>query len=153
MKDGRGWGIRWGAAALGWIVASAAGVLLSFAFRFLYGLIVEPPAERGEFTATIVAVSLVSGFVAYLLGGYVAGRVAGTSGGLNGAMAAVLGLAVGLVLTTVLAAFGVLFSEGVTVPPAGFGFAGAALLAGLLLFLANLMGGYVGGKLGEPPGA
>jgi hypothetical protein len=153
VKDGRGWGIRWGAAALGWIVASAAGMLLSSAFRFLYGLIVEPPAERGEFTATIVAVSLVSGFVAYLLGGYVAGRVAGTSGGLNGAMAAVLGLAVGLVLTTVLAAFGVLFSEGVTVPPAGFGFAGAALLAGLLLFLANLMGGYVGGKLGEPPGA
>jgi hypothetical protein len=153
VKDGRGWGIRWGAAALGWIVASAAGVLLSFAFRFLYGLIVEPPAERGEFTATIVAVSLVSGFVAYLLGGYVAGRVAGTSGGLNGAMAAVLGLAVGLVLTTVLAAFGVLFSEGVIVPPAGFGFAGAALLAGLLLFLANLMGGYVGGKLGEPPSA
>jgi len=153
VKDGRGWGIRWGAAALGWLVASAAGVLLSFAFRFLYGLIVEPPAERGEFTATIVAVSLVSGFVAYLLGGYVAGRVAGTSGGLNGAMAAVLGLAVGLVLTTVLAAFGVLFSEGVIVPPAGFGFAGAALLAGLLLFLANLMGGYVGGKLGEPPGA
>jgi hypothetical protein len=126
---------------------------LSSAFRFLYGLIVEPPAERGEFTATIVAVSLVSGFVAYLLGGYVAGRVAGTSGGLNGAMAAVLGLAVGLVLTTVLAAFGVLFSEGVIVPPAGFGFAGAALLAGLLLFLANLMGGYVGGKLGEPPSA
>jgi hypothetical protein len=153
VKDGRGWGIRWGAAALGWIVASAAGMLLSSAFRFLYGLIVEPPAERGEFTATIVAVSLVSGFVAYLLGGYVAGRVAGTSGGLNGAMAAVLGLAVGLVLTTVLAAFGVLFSEGVTVPPAGFGFAGAALLAGLLLFLANLMGGYVGGKLGEPPSA
>jgi hypothetical protein len=153
VKDGRGWGIRWGAAALGWIVASAAGVLLSSAFRFLYGLIVGSPSERGEFTATIVAVSLVSGFVSYLLGGYVAGRVAGTSGGLNGAMAAVLGLAVGLVLTTVLAAFGVLFSEGVTVPPAGFGFAGAALLAGLLLFLANLMGGYVGGKLGEPPGA
>ncbi len=153
MKDSRGWRIRWGAAALGWIVASAAGVLLSSASRFLYGLIVRPPSERGEFTATIVAVSLVSGFVAYLLGGYVAGRVAGTSGGLNGALATVFGLAVGLVLTTVLAAFGVLFSEGVTVPPAGFGFAGAALLAGLLLFLANLMGGYVGGKLGEPPGA
>ena len=153
MKDSRGRGIRWGAAALGWIVASVAGVPLSSAFRFLYGLAVGPPAERGEFTATIVAVSLVSGFVAYLLGGYAAGRVAGTSGGINGAMAAVLGLAVGLVLTTVLAAFGVLFSEGVTVPPAGFGFAGAALSAGLLLFLANLMGGYVGGKLGEPPGA
>ena len=153
MKSSRGGGIRWGAVALGWIVASAAGVLLSPAFRFLYGIVAGPPAERGEFTATIVAISLVSGFVAYLLGGYVAGRIAGASGGGNGAMTAVLGLAVGLVLTAVLALFGVLFSEGVTVPPAGFGFAGAALLAGLLLFLANLMGGYVGGKLGEPPDA
>ena len=153
MKNSRGRGVRWGAVALGWIVASAAGVLLSLAFRFLYGSVAGPPAERGEFTAMIVAVSLVSGFVAYLLGGYVAGRVAGASGGFNGAMTAVLGLAVGLVLTAVLALFGVLFSEGVTVPPAGFGFAGAALLAGLLLFLANLMGGYVGGKLGEPPDA
>ena len=153
MKDSRGRGIHWGGAALGWIVASAAGALLSSVFRFLYGLVAGPPAERGEFTATIVAISLVAGFVAYLLGGYVAGRVAGASGGLNGAMTAVLGLAVGLVLTAVLAAFGVLFSEGVAVPPAGFGFAGAALLAGLVLFLANLMGGYVGGKLGEPPGA
>ena len=153
MKSSRGRGIRWGAVALGWIVASAAGVLLSPAFRFLYGTVAGPPAERGEFTATIVAISLVSGFVAYLLGGYVAGRIAGASGGGNGAMTAVIGLAVGLVLTAVLAVFGVLFSEGVTVPPAGFGFAGAALLAGLLLFLANLMGGYVGGKLGEPPDA
>ncbi|CAA9421545.1 MAG: hypothetical protein AVDCRST_MAG01-01-2315 [uncultured Rubrobacteraceae bacterium] len=153
MKNSRGRGVRWGAVALGWIVASAAGVLLSPAFRFLYGAVAGPPAERGEFTATIVAISLVSGFVAYLLGGYVAGRLAGVSGGVNGAMTAVIGLAVGLVLTVVLAAFGVLFSEGVTVPPAGFGFAGAALPAGLLLFLANLMGGYVGGKLGEPPDA
>ena len=153
MKNSRGRGVRWGAVALGWSVASAVGVLLSPAFRFLYGSVAGPPAERGEFTATSVAVSLLSGFVAYLLGGYVAGRVAGASGGFNGAMTAVLGLAVGLVLTAVLALFGVLFSEGVTVPPAGFGFAGAALLAGLLLFLANLMGGYVGGKLGEPPDA
>lgn len=153
MKESRGRGVRWGAAALGWIVASAAGVLLSPIFRFLYGLAAKPPAERGEFTATVVAISVLSGFIAYLLGGYVAGRIAGKSGGLNGAMTAVIGLAVGLVLTAVLAAFGVLFSEGVAVPPAGFGFARAALLAGLLLFVANLMGGYVGGTLGEPPGA
>ena len=153
MKDSRGWGVHWDAVALGWIVASAAGVLLSPVFRFLYGLVAGPPAERGEFTATIVAVSLLSGFVAYLLGGYVAGRVAGASGGVNGAMTAVIGLAVGLVLAAVLTLFGVLFSEGVTVPPAGFGLAGTALLAGLLLFLANLMGGFVGGKLGEAPDA
>ena len=153
MKDEGGQEIRWGAAAMGWIVASAAGVLLSPAIRFLYGLVVEPTVERGEFTSTVVAISLVSGFLAYLLGGYVAGKVAGHSGGLNGAMTAVFGLAVGLVLASVLALFGVLFSEGVTMPPAGFGFAGTALLAGLLLFLVNLLGGYVGGKLGEPPDA
>ncbi len=36
-------------------------------------------------------------------------------------------------------------------PQAGFGLVGEALLAGLALFLANLVGGCVGGKLGEPP--
>ena len=153
MKDSRGRGIHWGAVALGWIVASAAGVLLSPAFRFLYGTVAGPPPERGEFTATIVAISLLSGFVAYLLGGYVAGRVAGVSGGFNGAMTAVIGLAVGLVLASILALFGLLFSEGATIPPAGFGFASVALMAGLLLFGVNLLGGYIGGKLGEPPGA
>ncbi len=153
MKNAGGRKVRWGAAALGWIVASAAGVLVSPVVRYLYGLASQPPVDRGEFTATIVAVSIISGFVAYLLGGYVAGKVAGASGGLNGAMTAVLGLVVGLALASVLALFGVLFSEGVAMPPAGFGFAGVALLAGLLLFGVNLLGGYVGGKLGEPPGA
>lgn len=153
MKRAKGRRLRWSAAALGWIVASAVGAVASPVLRFLYGLTVQPPAERGEFTATVVAISLVSGFVAFLLGGYVAGKVAGVAGGLNGAMSAVFGLVVGLVLASVLALFGVLFSEGVTVPPAGFGLAGAALLAGLVLFLVNLMAGYVGGKLGEPPRA
>jgi hypothetical protein len=36
-------------------------------------------------------------------------------------------------------------------PPANFGLAGSVLLAGLLLFLVNVFGGYVGGKLGETP--
>jgi hypothetical protein len=31
-----------------------------------------------------------------------------------------------------------------------FGMAGVALIAGLVLFLINLLGGYIGGKLGEP---
>lgn len=153
MKGDRGWEVRWGAAALGWIVASAAGILISPVVRYLYGVVAQPEVERGEFTSTVVAISFVSGFLAYLIGGYVAGKLAGTSGGLNGAMTAVFGLAVGLVLASVLALFGVLFSEGVAMPPAGFGFAGVALLAGLLLFLVNLLGGYVGGKLGEPPGS
>jgi hypothetical protein len=51
----------------------------------------------------------------------------------------------------VLALLGIVFAEGVAVPPAGFGLAGAAPVAGLILFLADLFGGFVGGKLGEPP--
>ena len=119
--------------------------------RILYGLVVEPPLERGEFTATVVVISLVSGFLAYLVGGYVAGRSARYSGGLNGAMTAVFGLALGLILASILTVFGVIFPEGVAVPPACFGLIGEPLLAGLILFLVNLFGGYVGGKLGEPP--
>jgi hypothetical protein len=38
----------------------------------------------------------------------------------------------------------------VAAPPANFGLGGEALVAGLLLFLSDLFGGYVGGELGEP---
>ncbi len=65
-----------------------------------------------------------------------------------------------MVITLTL--FGLVFAKGVAappvgfgfadvVPPASFGFAGTALVAGLILFLVNLFGGFVGGKLGEPP--
>jgi hypothetical protein len=59
---------------------------------------------------------------------------------------------VGITITLILAVFGLALVEGVTVPPAGFGLTGRAVLIGSLpLFLANLFAGYVGGKLGEPP--
>ncbi len=151
MNGGGGEGVSWRSVALGWVVAVLVGAVVSPTLRTLYGLVVEPPLERGEFTATVVVISLVSGFLAYLVGGYVAGRSARYSGGLNGAMTAVFGLALGLILASVLAVFGVIFPEGVAVPPACFGLIGEALLAGLILFFVNLFGGYVGGKLGESP--
>ena len=43
-----------------------------------------------------------------------------------------------------------MLTGAVALPPVGFGMAGAALIAGLVLFLVNLFGGYIGGKLGEP---
>ncbi len=104
----------------------------------------------GEINATVVVSSLISGFLAYLLGGFVAGRSAGSSGGLNGAMTAVFGLMLGLVVGAALAIFGATFAGGVAMPPANFGLARDVVLIGLLLFLVNLFGGYVGGKLGEP---
>lgn len=146
-RSGRG-GVNWGAVGLGWIVAVAAGILITPLLRLLYGLLAAP-FERGEPTASAVAVALISGFLAYVAGGYVAGRLAGRSGGLNGAMTAVFGLIVGLILGVTLAIGGVVFAEGVAVPPVSFGLAGVALAAGLVLFVLNLLGGYLGGRMGE----
>lgn len=145
-----GKGIRWGSVALGWLVATVVGALISLIFGGLYGLVDEPATRGGEITAGFVVTSLVSGFLAYLAGGFVAGRSAGHSGGLNGAMTAVFGLILGVIVGAILAILGVTFAEGVAMPPANFGLAGGVLLAGLVLFLVNLFGGYVGGKLGEP---
>ena len=137
---------------MGWLVASVSGLAISPLLLNLYGLAAPPPIVRGDFTAGLVIVSLASGFLAYLVGGFVAARNAGRKGGLHGAMTAVFGLMVGIAIALILAVFGVAFVEGVAVPPAGFGLTGRAILIGALpLFLANLFAGYVGGKLGEPP--
>ena len=143
-------GIRWGSVILGWLVALVAGVVMSLFFNALYGLVAGPPAEGGKVSAGVVVTSLMSGFLAYLSGGFVAGRSAGYSGGLNGAMTAVFGLIVGLVAGAILAIFGATFAQGVAMPPATFGLTGGVLLIGLVLFLVDLFGGYIGGKLGEP---
>lgn len=145
-------GTRWGAVAVGWIVAALAGVVLSPLLRLLYGLVSEPPLLRGELTAALVVVSLAAGFVSYLAGGYVAAKAAGRSGGKHGALTAVFGLILGIVVAVFLGLFGAVFAEGVALPPASFGVAegSLALAAGLVLFLVNLFGGLIGGRLGEP---
>jgi membrane associated rhomboid family serine protease len=78
-----------------------------------------------EITATVISVA----FLSYLAGGYFAGRLARTTGGLNGAMTGY---------------FGAIFTHGVAMPPANFGL--AAFVADLIRFLANLIGGFVGGS-------
>lgn len=143
-------GIRWGAVAFGWVLAVLTGIAISTLLRQLYGLIAEPPVERGAFTAAVVVVSLVSGFLSYLVGGYAAARTARRAGGRHGVLTAVFGLIAGVILAIILAFFGTVFEAGVAVPPAAFGPIGSAWAAGLILFLVNLFGGLVGGKLGEP---
>lgn len=149
MDGGARRGIRWGSVALGWLVATVAGALIGL-LASLYGPVNESPAEGVDMSASVVVASLVSGFLAYLLGGFVAGRSAGYSGGLNGAMTAVFGLVVALVVGAVLAVFGAAFVEDVAMTSANSGLLRGALLTGALVFLVNLFGGYVGGKLGEP---
>lgn len=150
MKIEKGGRIRWRAVAWGWLVAVFAGILITPALRFLYDLVVELSAGRGELTSGAAAISALAGFVAYLLGGYVAGRLSRVSGGFNGAMTAVFGVITGLLVAIVLSTFGLIFVEGVALPPSAFGLAAGALVIGSVLFAVNLFGGYVGGKLGEP---
>lgn len=110
----------------------------------------------------MVVVSVVSGFLSYLIGGYVAARMACYSGGKHGALTAAFGLGIGIAMGIVLALLGLVFTNDITtlpadfglpdvVPPISFGLAGPALIAGTILFLINLFGGFVGGRLGEPP--
>jgi len=110
------------------------------AYNALTGAAVTP----GKFTSGLVTVSIVSGFLTYLFGGYVAGKFARRSGGLHGAMTAILGAATG----AILGAFGV--SGGILIALIGLSFGEVTAPTAIALFLAYLFGGYVGGKLGEP---
>ena len=141
-----GWRIRWDSVALGWLVALPAGLLLSPPVRGAYDAMTGASVMPGKFTAGLVIVSLVSGFLAYLFGGYVAGRLARRAGGLHGAMTAILGAATG----AILGMFGIAVSGGILVALIGLGFGEVTASATLALLLAYLFGGYVGGKLGEP---
>ena len=150
MNGGQGRGVRWGSVVLGWLVAAAAGTAIRPLLGALYGSLAALPEGTEASNATVVVLALVSGFLAYLLGGFTAAWSSGHSGALHGAMTAVLGLVLGLVASAVMVPFDAVFAWGVAAPPANFGFGGRALAAGVLLFLSDLFGGYVGGELGEP---
>jgi hypothetical protein len=98
---------QWGAVALGWAVAVLAGIVIRTVARQIYVLIAGPPVEGGELTATVVVISVVSGFLSYLVGGYIAARMARHSGGKHGMLTAVFGLISGAILEIVLVLFGV----------------------------------------------
>ena len=138
--------IRWEGIALGWLAGIPAGLLLSPILREVYDVLTGASVMPGKLTSGLVIVSLVSGFLAYLFGGYVAGKFARRAGGLHGAMTAILGAATG----AVLAAFGVAVSGGILVTLIGVGFGEVTASTALALFLAYVFGGYIGGKLGEP---
>ena len=67
--------IRWEGVALGWLVALPSGLLLGPIFRAAYGALTGSVVMPGKFTSGLVIVSLVSGFLAYLFGGYVGGKL------------------------------------------------------------------------------
>jgi hypothetical protein len=141
-----GGNIRWEGIALGWLVAFPAGLLLGPLLRAAYEATTGSVVTPERFTSGLVIVSLVSGFLAYLFGGYVAGRFARKAGGLHGVITATVGVVTG----AVLGAFGIVVSGGIFVALIGLGFDEVTASTVLALFLAYLFGGYIGGKLGEP---
>ena len=137
--------IRWDGVALGWLVALPTGLLLSPLLRSAYDTLTGAAVTPGKLTSGLAIVSIVSGFLAYLFGGYVAGKFARRAGGLHGAITAIVGATTG----AILGVFGVAVSGGILVALIGVGFGEVTASTALALFLAYLFGGYVGGKLGE----
>ncbi|MDQ3638848.1 MAG: hypothetical protein M3426_12785 [Actinomycetota bacterium] len=76
MSDEKVHGTRWSAVSMGWAVAVVAGLVMSPLLRTLYTALSEPPGEPGDLTVTVVVISLLAGFLSYLIGGYVAARMA-----------------------------------------------------------------------------
>ena len=148
--------VNWRAVILGWAVAIVAGIVLNLLFEAAHILLFGGEAlEAANLTTAVVAISLVSGFLAHFAGGYVAGRRARVFGGLHGVMVAVLGfvfvvVAVAVVSAILVATAGIVLVElGIPFPALTLGLAGGALLASLALLALNLLGGFFGGKLGE----
>jgi hypothetical protein len=148
--------VKWRPVILGLAVAIGTGIVLNLLFEAAHVLLFGGEALNAASPTTgVVAISLVSGFLAHFAGGYVAGRRARVFGGLHGVMVAILGfvfvvVAVAVVSAILLATAGVVLVErGVPLPSVTLGFAGGALLASLALLSLNLIGGFFGGKLGE----
>lgn len=147
---------NWKAVLVGWAVAIATGVVVNLVFEAAHVWLFGGEAlDAANFTTAVVTLSLISGFVAHFVGGYVAGRRAGTSGGLHGVMVAILGflfvVAAALIISAIAVATAGLFlvEGGVPLPALTLGFAGGALLTSLALLVLNLLGGFLGGKMGE----
>jgi hypothetical protein len=148
--------VNWRAVVIGWAVAILTGIAINILFEAAHVWLFGGEAlSAANLTTAVVAISLVSGFLAHFAGGYVAGRRARVSGGLHGVMVAILGfafvvVAVAVVSAILIATAGIVLVErGISPPSVTLGFAGSALLASLALLTLNLLGGFFGGKLGE----
>ncbi|BBL80711.1 hypothetical protein RxyAA322_25650 [Rubrobacter xylanophilus] len=143
--------VNWSAVAVGWVVALVVGFVLALVFGLIGLAAAGGAAEEAtgeEIGAGSFLLSLVIGFLSYLAGGYVAGRRAGVAGPLHGTMTAVFGLAVAVVLAIILLVIALLFLEGeMPRTPGVLGIASGSFLAGVVAFLVNLAGGYLGGRL------
>lgn len=144
--------------AIGWVAAVVSLIVIGLVFGAIFG-VADPDTGAGAAIGGIF-ISLVTGFLAYGIGGYVAARRARVNGPLNGAMVAVFGIAVGILLAIVLlilgAVAGLIFSGGQVSgfqsisAFEGIGLASGGILTAIAVFIVNILGGYVGGRISGP---
>jgi hypothetical protein len=146
---------RWRAVILRWAVVIVTGIVINLIFEVAHiWLFDDEPLDAANFTTAVVAISVLSGFLAHFAGGYAAGSSARASGGLHGAMVAILGFAfvvaaAVIVSAIVMATAGIVLVEGLLpYPSRPLGLVGGALLASVALLTLNTLGEFFGGKLG-----
>jgi uncharacterized membrane protein len=144
--------------AIGWVAAVVSLIVIGLVFGAIFG-VVDPDSSAAAAVGGLF-LSLLTGFLAYGIGGYVAARRAQINGPLNGATVAVFGIVVGIALAIILAILGILaglvFSggqvsaiQGVSAIE-GVGLASGGILAAIAVLIVNIVGGYVGGKISGP---
>jgi hypothetical protein len=143
-----------------------AGVLVAYgAFAILAALtaaivgaigvdtdVVSTDYEEASIVGGLITAAVL--FLSYLYGGYVAGRMARRSGIVQGLLVAVLGLVVVAVVAAVVSQAGgtddvVDNLRDLGVPTTGDAYGDAFTVAGLASLAAIILGGLVGGILGE----
>ena len=143
-------GIQLGAVALGWVVAVVVAIVLGAILAAIFGGSNAGGVSAGE-AASVGVIGLIATFLAYVVGGYVAGSRTNTAKPLNGAMTAVFGLVLGIILAIILSIL-LLLTGGSGFPPGPIGLgaaSGGGFISVLIVFLVNLAGGYVGGRVAE----
>ncbi|MDQ3644466.1 MAG: hypothetical protein M3356_03025 [Actinomycetota bacterium] len=154
-------GFNWGAALLGWLVATGIAIILTAILSAAGAAIGLTEVSKSEARQSAETVSIVGGVVllvvlglAYFVGGYNAGRLSRFDGGRQGVGVWI----VGLLVTIVLGAAGAIFGSEYNVlqkldlpriPIDEGSLATGGLIALAILIVLTLLAAIAGGKAGE----
>ncbi len=146
--------------AIGWVAAVISLIVIGLVFGAIFGVAPETDDPGAGVAIGGLFATLLTGFLANGVGGYVAAKRAGINGPLNGTMVAIFGIVVVIALAVILAILGVvaglIFSGGQVTglqsitTLEGVGLASGGALATIAVLIANILGGYVGGKISGP---
>lgn len=107
----------------------------------------------GEITMASLITGLVVLFLSFLVGGWVAGRMSRYDGGRNGAFTVVWALLLGAILAGLGAALGDQYNVTARVNLPGFfdadTFTASAIIGALVTLAAMVLGGFLGGRIGD----